>query len=383
MNSISYIAHKVDDALTPLEAGTKGPQHDTDAQEGQDQPTVDTSAQAAQEPPRSMATYVIGVLLFLPNVLIVRPLLFCWFIVTFPLSLIERSRGPDDEAKAQHGAVGTATRDDDEEEEEDDDDNLNDNDTDDIQNMKTDTDSTLPVVSNSTILELDETTDRTTSVDLKSPTSPLSSQIIGSRSRHLAFPKTVFPQALVNSNARKTLVLDLDETLVHSLSRGARMSNGHMIEIKLNDHVATLYSVHKRPYCDHFLKQVSKWFNLVIFTASVKEYADPVIDWLESERKYFTHRFYRNHCTLREGQGYIKDLTSVDKNLNHVIIVDNSPISYAWHESNAVTVEGWINDATDTDLLNLIPLLRAMRYTTDVRTVLALKNGEVAFENSD
>src|ERR1700761_9083099 len=77
--------------------------------------------------------------------------------------------------------------------------------------------------------------------------------------------------------------------------------------------------------------QVSKWYNLVIFTASVQEYADPVIDWLELERKYFSARYYRQHCTQRNG-AYVKDLSVVEPDLSRVMIVDNSPVSYVFHE---------------------------------------------------
>ena len=49
------------------------------------------------------------------------------------------------------------------------------------------------------------------------------------------------------------------------------------------------------------------------------------------------------------------------------------------HVDNAIQVEGWISDPTDTDLLNLLPLLEALRFTTDVRNILALKSGEHAF----
>ena len=74
-----------------------------------------------------------------------------------------------------------------------------------------------------------------------------------------------------------------------------------------------------------------KWYNLVVFTASVQEYADPVIDWLESERKYFSQRLYRQHCTFRHG-AFIKDLSSVEPDLSKVMILDNSPLSYMFHE---------------------------------------------------
>lgn len=77
--------------------------------------------------------------------------------------------------------------------------------------------------------------------------------------------------------------------------------------------------------------KVCKWFNLVVFTASVQEYADPVIDWLESERKYFSARYYRQHCTFRHG-AFIKDLSSVEPDLSKVLILDNSPLSYMFHQ---------------------------------------------------
>lgn len=81
-------------------------------------------------------------------------------------------------------------------------------------------------------------------------------------------------------------------------------------------------------------RQVSKWFNLVVFTASVQEYADPVIDWLESEKKFFTARFYRQHCTFRHG-AFIKDLSSIEPDLSKVMILDNSPLSYMFHQGKA------------------------------------------------
>lgn len=63
----------------------------------------------------------------------------------------------------------------------------------------------------------------------------------------------------------------------------------------------------------------------------MQEYADPVIDWLEVERKYFAGRYYRQHCTFRNG-AYIKDLAQVEPDLSKVMIIDNSPMSYVFHE---------------------------------------------------
>ncbi|MCJ1313316.1 Nuclear envelope morphology protein 1 [Agyrium rufum] len=260
---------------------------------------------------------------------------------------------------------------------------------------------------------------------IKSPTSPAASLRLTKYPRAPTPPRPLVPRRqpsysnLSSPRAlpQKTLVIDLDETLIHSLAKGGRMSSGHMVEVKLNStytstptsggppttmHIGPqhpiLYYVHKRPHCDEFLKKICKWYNLVVFTASVQEYADPVIDWLEMERQYFSARYYRQHCTLRNG-AYIKDLSSVEPDLSRVMILDNSPLSYIFHEGplnchrmiavdglqltsqnfssdNAIPIEGWINDPTDNDLLHLIPMLEALQYVTDVRALLALRRGE-------
>lgn len=178
---------------------------------------------------------------------------------------------------------------------------------------------------------------------------------------------------------KKTLVLDLDETLIHTLSKATGFSQGHMVEVKFRSQFTTLYTVLKRPFCDEFLDQVSQWYNLVVFTASVQAYADPMIDWLERDRKYFVQRYYRQHCTSTP-MGYVKDLEIVDPDLSNVMIIDNSPISYTQHESNGIGIEGWINDPSDTSLMAMIPFLSALRFTTDVRCILGLKSGDQSFQ---
>ena len=232
------------------------------------------------------------------------------------------------------------------------------------------------------------------SAQLKSPTSPAGA--LTKYPKTPAPPRPLVPRrqpSYINLEPtdkahQKTLILDLDETLIHSMSKGGRMSSGHMVEVRLNTTYVgmtgqasigpqhpILYYVHKRPHCDHFLRRVCKWYNLVVFTASVQEYADPVIDWLESERKFFSARYYRQHCTFRHG-AFIKDLSSVEPDLSKVMILDNSPLSYMFHQDNAIPIQGWINDPTDNDLLHLVPLLEGLQYVSDVRALLALRGGE-------
>jgi CTD nuclear envelope phosphatase 1 len=109
----------------------------------------------------------------------------------------------------------------------------------------------------------DEKQQKNKSSSLKSPTSPSPSL------RLTKYPRTAGPPVplLSRKPPLKTLILDLDETLIHSLAKGGRMSSGHMVEVKLDRQHAILYYVHKRPYCDEFLRKVHR-FSAPIFTLS-------------------------------------------------------------------------------------------------------------------
>ncbi|TEB30216.1 NIF-domain-containing protein [Coprinellus micaceus] len=175
----------------------------------------------------------------------------------------------------------------------------------------------------------------------------------------------------------KTLVLDLDETLIHSdVTANAfarrKQSAGHMIEVVLGGR-STLYHVYKRPFVDFFLRTVSGWYTLVIFTASMQEYADPVIDWLDAGTGILTHRLFRDSCTQLPNGSYTKDLSIIEPDLSRVCLVDNSPVSYNINEVNGIPIEGWTNDPHDEALLDLLPVLDSLRFTSDVRRVLGLR----------
>ena len=98
-----------------------------------------------------------------------------------------------------------------------------------------------------------------------------------------------------------TLVLDLDETLVH-------------FDQRLRNYKA-------RPYAHRFISEMSKYYELVIFTAGLKNYADWILDDFDTSR-FILHRLYRNNCKLRRGV-YVKDLSRLGRDLNRTIIIDN------------------------------------------------------------
>ena len=150
------------------------------------------------------------------------------------------------------------------------------------------------------------------------------------------------------------------------------MPAGRMVEVVLNGK-STLYHVYKRPFVDFFLRTVSGRYTLVIYTASMQEYADPVIDWLDAGTGILTQRLFRDSCTQLPNGTYTKDLSLVDTDLSRVCLVDNSPLSYSVNEANGIPIEGWTHDPSDEALLDLLPVLDSLRFTSDVRRVLGLR----------
>ena len=73
--------------------------------------------------------------------------------------------------------------------------------------------------------------------------------------------------------------------------------------------------------------QVSQWFELVVFTASMEIYGQAVADKLDSNQGMLNRRYYRQHCTLDFGS-YTKDLSAICPDLASVFILDNSPGAY-------------------------------------------------------
>ena len=100
-------------------------------------------------------------------------------------------------------------------------------------------------------------------------------------------------------------------------------------------------------------------FEVVVFTASLAKYADPLIDLLDVGR-VVRWRLFRESCYPYEGN-YVKDLTCLGRDLKRTIIVDNSPHSYIFQPFNAIPVRNFIDDMSERDLLELLAPDGAMR----------------------
>jgi len=178
-------------------------------------------------------------------------------------------------------------------------------------------------------------------------------------------PSKILPPIISADFGKKCLVLDLDETLVHSSFRAVTGAD-FVIPVQIEDVVHFVY-VAKRPGVDKFLVDMAKHYEIVIYTASLNKYADPLLDLLDPKQVIRT-RLFRESCVFDEGN-YVKDLSLLDRDLSQTIIVDNSPSSYIFHPQNAIDCSSFIDDIMDRELDHIGKFLTGVKDVKDVRDV--------------
>lgn len=166
---------------------------------------------------------------------------------------------------------------------------------------------------------------------------------------------------------KKTVIFDLDETLVHCVSNPEL---GHVeIDIELPNGTPTKVGINIRPFVKEMLTAVSKEFEVIVFTASHKCYADKVLDLIDPLKVLIHHRLYRNNCIQIDGI-FVKDLRIfVDRQIRDLVIVDNAAYSFAFQILNGIPIISWYNDMDDRELFKLIEYLRVLSRVEDIRVV--------------
>lgn len=166
---------------------------------------------------------------------------------------------------------------------------------------------------------------------------------------------------------KKTLIFDLDETLVHCCTGDEpadttlkiTLPSGHIVDAGLNI----------RPFAVDCLKTLSRDFEIFIFTASHSCYADSVCEYLDPLRQIISYRFYRQHCLTLNGV-FIKDLRIFqNRKLKDLIIVENTLHCVAYQLDNCIPIVSWFSNKEDEELLKLVSYLKNLADIEDVRVI--------------
>lgn len=157
----------------------------------------------------------------------------------------------------------------------------------------------------------------------------------------------------------RTLVLDLDNVLVHSDWSRARG-----------------WRTFKRPGAEDFLKTMSQFYEVVVYTSQLPTYADPILDRLDPNR-YIAYRLYRDSTQYKDGK-HVRDLEKLNRDPQNVLMITSDPDAYYLQPDNAIKLEPWKLEAEDTKLLDLLPFLEAVVRTgvPDVRSVIRSYEGQ-------
>ena len=158
-----------------------------------------------------------------------------------------------------------------------------------------------------------------------------------------------------------TLVLDLDETL---------------ISFKLEPNEENKGTIRFRPYLDSFLQKVREKYEIIVFTSGTQDYADPLVDAIEQDEKYFDARLYRQH-TIAYGKDIVKDISRIGRPLDKMLIVENMPQNYRLQKENGILIKSFYGeDIYDTALASLGDILMKIAYEfNDVRKgIIKYKN---------
>ena len=169
---------------------------------------------------------------------------------------------------------------------------------------------------------------------------------------------SIEPPYLKTKNLKSyTLVLDLDETIIH-------------FRVNPNNELEGVMKV--RPGIFDFLETLGQYYEMIVFTTATSEYADILLDSIEENKIYFDYRFYREHSIIVDND-FVKDLTRIGRPLDKTIIVDNMPQNFRLQKENGIIIKGFFgDDPYDSALIELTPILLSIaKEGGDVRKSLA------------
>ncbi|KAK8827047.1 hypothetical protein WA577_007548 [Blastocystis sp. JDR] len=171
-----------------------------------------------------------------------------------------------------------------------------------------------------------------------------------------------------------TIVLDLDGTLIYCTREERERYDATFTIPSVDEYTGeqvdlTLY-LSFRPYVFEFLKEMSKLYEIIIFTASTPCYARKIVDFFNKDGIVIQHLLTREQTTYLSNGFHFKDLQRLNRDMKTTFIVDNRPDVFCYSVNNGVPISTWEGEEDDKELFSLIHFFRSLTKCQDVRPVI-------------
>jgi len=189
----------------------------------------------------------------------------------------------------------------------------------------------------------------------------------------------------IDNKYKYTLVLDMDETLIHFVYRNKNIKNMITYNMIEQNDLSQLGMFLLRPYTKYFFDKLKNLYEIIIFTNGIKEYCDKILSLIDPNLEYIKFRLFRKHSISKDNDIKIKDLSLLGRDLSKIIIIDNSAKNYKLQQDNGLPISSWKGDVNDTALKNLVPILKniAENDVEDVRDIIVKIKEKLSEKNTD
>lgn len=164
---------------------------------------------------------------------------------------------------------------------------------------------------------------------------------------------------------KKTLVLDLDQTLVYltlvTPTKGTEFTT-------ITDEGKLLSYAIERPGLHRFIKEMSVLFNICIYTSMKMHHAIKTVEAV-GLAPYIFDVYACAECVKIAENNYMKSLLKLGFDLSSTIFMDDSPYQISSQPLNAILVQPFKGDRGDSCFALLAPFLRYIVTLSDVRSV--------------
>ena len=189
----------------------------------------------------------------------------------------------------------------------------------------------------------------------------------------------------IDHNYKYTLVLDMDETLIHFLYQNKTNNNIFNFNMMEQNDLSKVGMFLLRPYAKYFIEKLKDLYEIIIFTNGTKIYCDKIIDLIDPKRENIKYRLYRSHSINKDNDIYLKDLSLLGRDLSKIIIIDDLKKNYKLQEDNGLPITSWMGNLNDTELKDLIPVLRriVIDEVEDTRKIIIKIKKILSNKNTD